>query len=280
MLKRTLFFSVLTLCCTINDVASAADTLFSKLTHIRGQAHFERRSTIVPMTVCQDDKPCVKPEVYWTLLIVNREAGMQYELDEPFALGSPIPPEAIEISGVVIRHGTRVVVEGAVQPVTKDYAYLTEIKAIRIVVDEGGADSYAFHSAPAVVKAAHDLVDPFSAGWGCRTAPNPEGVSMHAQIWYSSPGNRVEGFRMRLFRKGLNGDGFRQLAAFEDLDVASERSNVMYRAQSEAGTAQLTISQVTQRIFDLPSELHLEQHGPRLTTRFRADMTCNRVRVF
>lgn len=282
MLKRTLFFSVLALCCTTNSVAAAAhrdEKIFAKLTHIQGQARFERRSTIVPMTVCGDNAPCTKPEVYWSLLIVNRDTGKQYELDEPFAVGSPIPPEAIEISGVLVRSGSRVIVEGSVELVSQDYAYLTEIKAIRVVVEDGDGNGTR-PALTSITENTHDLVDPFSSGWGCRTAPNAEGDALHAQIWYSSPRKGPEGFRMRLFRKGVEGDGFRQIAAFEDLNVASERSAVVYRAEADRAAALLTISQVTDKLFDLPSELLMEQQGQKLTARIRAEMVCNRVRVF
>lgn len=103
---------------------------------IQGKVQFERRMTWVPMAICENEHSCVKSEPYWSMVI--QQGNIRYEIDEVFALGNPFCPDALELSGVKIRPGARVSLEGRVEALTQEYHVVSKIEKISVLDPESG----------------------------------------------------------------------------------------------------------------------------------------------
>lgn len=99
---------------------------------IVGQSEFEKRMTLIPMVVCED-VICPQSQPYWTLIIV--QDGIHYELSQLFYPGSFTPPESIEVAGVIVRPGSRLMLTGNVHHVSPKFAIITKVKWIDVVMD-------------------------------------------------------------------------------------------------------------------------------------------------
>ncbi|MCM2278795.1 MAG: hypothetical protein NDJ89_12035 [Oligoflexia bacterium] len=94
----------------------------------QGKVAFVRRTTIVPMLVCEDNRPCVEPRTYWSLVIQAPETS--YEVNATFAMGSAKQPSEVEFFGTRIRPGAQVAVEGRIETISDDYAIVTEVQKV------------------------------------------------------------------------------------------------------------------------------------------------------
>lgn len=99
---------------------------------VRGKVAFEPRSTIVPMMICEQ-KICPKSRPWWAMVIY--QDGIQYEMDEQFAIGSETAPESMEIVGAVIRPGSTIVVEGRIEVIVAGYAIISDVRRIDLAMD-------------------------------------------------------------------------------------------------------------------------------------------------
>jgi len=100
---------------------------------VKGKAVFEKRHTLVPMSVCESDN-CPRSQPYWVLVVSQGET--KYELDQLFATGSTIPPEFVEVAGVVIRSGSRVVFDAQIEKISPRYALIVEVQRASLLMDD------------------------------------------------------------------------------------------------------------------------------------------------
>jgi hypothetical protein len=100
---------------------------------IEGRVSFERRQTVIPMSICQFPESCPHSQTYWSL-VVEADTG-KFELDEPFAVGNEQAPAKVELSGLIVSEGARVVLEGKVESVCDDFGIISEIKSLAVISD-------------------------------------------------------------------------------------------------------------------------------------------------
>lgn len=104
---------------------------------VTGEVVFEARSTIVPMVVCKPGEECPKSVPYW-VVVLTRD-GVKHEIAQPFAKGQKQIPESVEVSGVVVRPGTRLLVEGLIRAISPRYAIIAEISRVDVLA--GGSST-------------------------------------------------------------------------------------------------------------------------------------------
>ncbi|MEK6706980.1 MAG: hypothetical protein AABZ06_14475 [Bdellovibrionota bacterium] len=115
-------------------MASDAKALVYEDGTVIGKVTFEKRTTIVPLSICEQGQICPKPQIYWSVMVHSN--GVRYEIDEVFGLGNFKAPEYVELTGVVIKPGCQVALVGRVEPITKDYVIVSDIKQA-MVLNEG-----------------------------------------------------------------------------------------------------------------------------------------------
>src|SRR5262245_31715619 len=103
---------------------------------IVGDAAFEQRETIVPISF--SDLPSVTfSETYWVLVV--RDHGLTYQLDQHFAPGEHKAPEMVELKlipdsetspAILIRPGSHLRIAGQITPLTETFAMFSEIERI------------------------------------------------------------------------------------------------------------------------------------------------------
>jgi hypothetical protein len=119
----------------LSSVSFAEELPLGLETKVVGNAHFERRYTFVPMhsdILCRG-MPCPKSEPYWALVLDND--GVQYEMDHKFNLGEHVSPELIEVLGTVIRPGSRVMLDGQVEPLAENHNIVSHVTRATLVMD-------------------------------------------------------------------------------------------------------------------------------------------------
>ncbi len=92
---------------------------------ILGTAKFARRSTLVPLAICEGPK-CPKSETYWVVVLLGHDGG-QYELDRAYAIGSAFAPPALTVGELEVRPGDKVWIKGTVERIHPYYALITEV---------------------------------------------------------------------------------------------------------------------------------------------------------
>lgn len=261
MFKRAVFFSLVFGLITIHASASAVVEEMD-YSRVQGKVSFEKRSTIVPlndpMSICSDNQPCVKPRPYWTVVVSSRKS--RFELDQTFALGSERAPEAIEVSGLVIRQGSQVAVEGRVQHVTPNYAIVSDVRSVELVLDS------RLRPAVASIRPSIDSTAPVDSSWMCRSEIGLE-AEFQTHVWFESV-RGVEQFKMAILSR--SDEGLKELARINDLGFSSERNNLIYKGATGGISAELAIHQFEEAFFDLPGVL-------KLTKARRTIMDVNRL---
>lgn len=256
-IKRTGIFSFLffiSILFAAAAVAGAAGLDEGEInTTVQGTVYFEKRSTIVPFTVCESDKPCYEPAPYWALMIKSDEG--HYEVNRAFAIGSKAKPEVIEVSGVLVRSGSLVRVEGRIRPITEDYAIVSDVKNLVLVNEEN----------PSPVPPS--MFGIYYSGWTCSGGVNqPQQRDLFVQVRYvKSPEPDGEGFQMRLAALGSRGHELEEIAVFEKMESAITQRNVSYRGSAGQLTAKLRIRHSEEALINFPSSLllrHTDGTGP------------------
>lgn len=103
---------------------------------IRGKVSFQRRQTVVPLSLCKEGERCPRSKPYWTIIVAAGN-GL-FELDETFALGKEVPPQSLQVAGLSVRAGVQVILEAKVDAIADDYGMISEIKSLEIVSDTAG----------------------------------------------------------------------------------------------------------------------------------------------
>lgn len=99
---------------------------------LNGKAGFEKRMTLIPLLVCNGSE-CPESKPYWTLVLLDE--GIKYELDQPFLSETASPPEFIEINGVTVRQGARLLLTGKAQYISPTYALITDVHQVEVTGD-------------------------------------------------------------------------------------------------------------------------------------------------
>lgn len=188
---------------------------------ISASVSFERRSTVVPLCVASGELRCPKPERYWSIVFVGEK--VRYELDQIFAMGSRTAPEFLELEGVLLRPGTRVILEGLVEPVSEDYAFLSKIRDLNLVMDQ---------------RANSHVVYP---QWECSGVVDDQ-THVAAQVWYSGTGRAAKAYKLQVSAENQQGRRM-DLAFLQDVTVSSDQDWLTYRGATSLVSADLAIHQ-------------------------------------
>jgi hypothetical protein len=232
---------------------------------ITGNAAFEKRSTVVPMALCEGER-CPKPEPYWVLVL--REGKTRYELSTVFDRGSDTAPESIEVAGIIIRPGSRLFLEGMMHYLTRDYAIITNVHRVSVVMD---LVTQVADALPALRNEAYPV-------WLC---PSADGTGrIRAEVWNSG---RVPGeadYVIRLLASGPDGRNF--VSELGDTQVRVFRRSLTFYASAQDSNVELTLDQSIQLFHDVPARLNFRKvvPGPTyLPIEVDLDLVCFRAAV-
>ncbi len=137
MFKQRDFFSAFVFCClgllSAGTYASGRTDLAQ--VEVTGRVSFERRLTVVPLSraFCLSPLKCGEQGIYWVMTI--EDSDRKYVLEQPFAIGQDDQPEFVELSGVLLRQGTRVNILGHAVLSSDMTAILKQIDRLTLVMD-------------------------------------------------------------------------------------------------------------------------------------------------
>ena len=97
---------------------------------ITGVAHFEKHRVLTPQYCTQQG--CAKPHPYWALVLDS--GTLRYEFREEFAPGQNRAPESVQLDGVVVKSGMRLIVQARVDTVTRDRSVISEVQRVQIAM--------------------------------------------------------------------------------------------------------------------------------------------------
>jgi hypothetical protein len=126
IIARAVF--VLGLVFTSMSTARAAG--IPEISQIQGRVEFRERNTMVPQQMCGDVR-CFSSRPYWVLLVIA-DSGT-YELNETFNFGNDRAPEDVKISGVTVRSGSEIVLDGQIEELAPHYGRIIGVDSIRLV---------------------------------------------------------------------------------------------------------------------------------------------------
>jgi hypothetical protein len=242
---------------------ASADELSLQTPHyskISGVAHFERHHTVIPLTYC-NAVDCIRAKPYWAMVV--QAGSSRYELNQVFNEGSERAPEAVRVGSVVIRPGSRVVVQGHVDVITRDYAVISDIQKIDVVMDEE--------------LRSQEAGAPFF-GWTCHSIGETHPVYVDVtQV------SRNGGYAMKILSDtGTEQEGLRTVANFGEVRLSMTDESIAFEGSTHRVSAQLAIDQRAGRINDLDSMLHMTNEFQTIDREFPVHTTvrlaCNRTR--
>lgn len=266
MLMRTILMGILVMATSVNSAGATHVT-------VQGKVSFERRATVVPLTVCDNGRPCYESKPYWSMLIAS-ETG-KFELDQAFALGSHNEPDAVEMAGVTIRPGFQVEVEGRVERITRDYAIVSEVKNIN-VLEKGPSEVV---SEVSTFIAAPDVLSPANSGWDCRSSELEYG-RLRVHVRYEAglhADESAEGFTIRVLEKSQDGLRFREVASIKSIEMRKTANGLRYVGGNPRASADLTIQHSSESIFDSPAWLTLTRAKDGQSDERYYTMRCTRA---
>lgn len=91
---------------------------------VAGEVSFEQRAAVMPMTM--------QPTSYWSV-VVHDDQGVAYELAHVAGMDRNLPPKSIQVQGKVVHPGEKVVINGKIKKIRRDYGLLSEIEKINLV---------------------------------------------------------------------------------------------------------------------------------------------------
>jgi len=243
---------------------------------ISGKTVFEKRTTVVPMALCTRE-PCRKPEIYWSLVVYNQET--HYEVNQIFGIGSRTPPAKVALAGAEIHEGTLVEIEGRVNPISREYAIVSEISRAEVI--DG--------SEPMDPAASNILSDAYS--WMCQS-PSGESPRIYANVRYLRDQKQTRPDEKNYYMaismcKNPDGLSFLPIAELENVKSSHDDLQITYTGgdqgdgQGHGMMVELTIEKNPDRMFDLPAKLTLT-HTRRAAVEDALQiypLTCTRTRL-
>jgi len=235
---------------------------------ITGKTVFEKRTTVVPMTLCPGE-PCRKPEIYWSLVIYNEET--RYEVNQIYGIGSRIPPTKVEVAGSEIREGEIVEIEGRVNPISRAYAIVTEISRAAILEN------------PEEMEMTSNLMsDAYS--WMCQS-PTGDTHRIYASVRYmherdSSSGTEPRYYMAISMARGSDELSYLPIAEIENVKSSFDETRIVFTGGDDHRKVELTIDKSSDRMFELPSKLTLSKSRRALGEELQSyPLNCTRTRM-
>ncbi|OFZ19727.1 MAG: hypothetical protein A2X94_16875 [Bdellovibrionales bacterium GWB1_55_8] len=261
MFKRSLALALALAAATLIVSGTSASYAYeAQLQTVLGKANFERRSTVVPMAVCEAE-PCAKPTIYWSLVLID--GGVRYEVNQIFALGSRTQPSSIEIAGVRVNLGAQVEIEGRVQALGSDYALVSDVNKATILPDDVESNE-----TPQV----QQLFLPMAYGWTCLS--QEERVPLQVHILYS--GNQAGADRFEIHVGQIRSTSIKPVATALDAIQNVDEERIIFRGKGDSGVLQVLIDRTQERFNDLPAFLTMSKGDP--GAFIVHDLRCDRTR--
>jgi hypothetical protein len=242
--------------------AHAADNNFeiAAMTTIRGTVHFEKRNTVVPLNDnpthevvntalpgCYDGL-CPRSSSYWAVLVDDGQH--LYELHQPFAIGAARSPSFIEISGVKIRPGFEVAIEGSVDEISPNYGIIADVKSISVLSSK---------VLPGQGRLESQYQTTLSYGWNCVGLKDPFN-GLNAYVWYGQrKPSEGFGFHLRVTAKQIDDQvPLRQgVTVIYDLQMRHLSNGIVYRGAASDMAAILAIQGAAAQVGTYPSNLKI-----------------------
>jgi len=215
---------------------------------VTGKATFEKRSTIVPMTYCEN-QDCPTSQSYWVLML--DENGYKYELEQMFAVDVEAAPESLEVLGTVIRPGALVEIEARINSLTENYAMMSDVRQASLV-NEITARNYPL--------------------WHCVTGLD-EGQKIQAEVW-----KREGSYELRVIAHDDTIVG--EVAQLNHVISRTEAERVFFNGEQGTAKAELRLDQGGRLLVNVPSFLEfsgLQVGGAaQLPIHFKGKLRCDR----
>lgn len=233
------------------------DSQQAKLSRIQGAASFEMRSTVVPMTVCTEGMVCPRSQVYWTLVVHSGQ--VKYEIARPFAYGSTVQPESLEVSGVRIRPGLWISLEGVVYSLMPNYNVVSDVRNITVVPDQWGLELPLGEDAEKMdsLPPSDSVWSPETEGWNCENRLGESTVI--AQVWYGKTGANQEGYHLQVRGRPSPTAPIQDLAKLDQVQIRTSPNTVVFAGATREMRAMLAIRQTQASFTDFPSLLKIQR---------------------
>ena len=228
--------------------AASPDTETTKI--VEGSAHFEEHHTIIPL-FCTQQQGCAKSRPYWTLIV--NSSGVNYELDAQFALGSEVAPETVTVSGVVVRSGALISLEGTVEYTGDHYVLLTQARNVGILRSEASGKGVE----PAITPVMAPIMANF-LNWSCRGQLD-DNTQIIAQVWSSGTDTKEEGsYHVRVSGSENQGQSrqFFNIGYVDDAHVSRDTGQLIYDGKNSDVSLTLSI-QDSGVVRDAPGTLNM-----------------------
>lgn len=250
---------------------------------VQGNAHFEQHHTIIPL-ICTREEGCAKSQPYWTLVV--NSAGVDYEVDAQFDLGSETAPKAVTVLGVVVPSGAMVSLEGSVEYTGDHYVLLNELRDVGVIrtnISESLPESSTESLNGALIDSASQPVIANFMNWSCRGQLD-EKTQIMAQIWFAgSEPDQENRYRVRVSGSQMQGSS-RQLfniGYVDDAHVSRGTDQLVYDGKNNDVSFRVSI-QNSGVIRDVPAVLNLSMvksvFNQNLSIEEQVNLLCNRTR--
>jgi|GEM_PF-2376096 len=166
---------------------SAAIASPKGIDQVVGNAEFQKRKTLVQFEE-RAEKLCAESKPYWVLVL--KSGAFSFELSEIFSLGADRAPASIEVSGVIIRPGERILVEGSIDNTSRDYGIISDVTRVDVVMDTESVS-------PGTISVGRPSTLPSDAQvWHCHGAL-PTGQDLLTEVWYAGQDGNSRVFHIR-----------------------------------------------------------------------------------
>jgi hypothetical protein len=261
--------------------ASVSDDTFeiAAMTTVRGTVHFEKRNTVVPyfngmsadvvnsaMPVCSEDF-CPRSNPYWAVIV--QDGQRLYELHQPFAIGATRAPNFVEVSGVKLRPGFEIALEGSIESISESYGIISDVKSISVLSSRSmpGQGSLA---------ATYGYGVQMAYGWSCASLEDPYN-GLNAYVWYGRKSHADGlGFHLRVIAKKISdlANLHQGVTEISYLQMKQTSSNLIYQGSASDLAAILAIQKtVSPQISNYPSSLRISNMQGSMGLR----MYCNPI---
>lgn len=234
---------------------------------VQGLVRFEKRHTVVPLSICQSWDRCPHSRPYWVVVLTSSDS--QYEIDRPFSVGEENPPQILRMNGVDMKPGNVVRLNATVEYASADYYILGSIRDVGAVLTFGD-----------------DLSSTISLkNWNCSGTLDGKaeiGVTVSQAI---TPEDRGNIYRMLLTDTEQTEEGPRvyHLATLNDAVGRRDGDKLVYEGRDNYNSIQLTLSAAEGSDRDVPSKIKFSitkavEENPGFPSNSEVDVVCNTIR--
>jgi hypothetical protein len=243
--------------------ASVSDDTFeiAAMTTVRGTVHFEKRNTVVPysdsiagnefssvLPVCNENF-CPRSNPYWAVVIADGQR--QYEFHQPFAIGASRAPNFVEVSGVKLRPGFEIALEGSIDSISDSYGIISDVKRISVL---------SSRPMPGLERLEAGYGVQMAYGWSCASLEDPSN-GLNAYVWYGRRSHTDGlGFHLRVIAKRIAdlANLHQGVTEISYLQMKQTTANLIYQGAARDLAATLAIQKtVSPQINNYPSSLRI-----------------------